>query len=135
MVKNLKNALYVFLSILGVVSVVPMPSHAAEQGYRFEVVDQTIHAGSRVPISVRLVQTTTGKTVSNADMAEPKLAMRMAGMADMQGNAVKMTPDAQGNYRFAADVVAPGEWVLDLTARVKGEKEPVQGSLKFQVVK
>jgi nitrogen fixation protein FixH len=81
------------------------------------------------------VQTASGKTISNADIAEPKLVMRMAGMADMQGEAVKMTPDAEGNYRFAANVVAPGEWVLNLTAHVQGEKDAVQGSLTFQVVK
>ena len=135
MVQNMKFTLFGLLAVIAVVCLAPASNHAAEQGYRFEVVDQTIHAGSKVPISVRLVQTTTGKAISDADMAEPKLKMRMSGMADMEGHAVKMTSDATGNYRFAADVVAPGEWILDLTARLKGEKEPIQGSLTLQVVK
>lgn len=135
MVQNVKNAFFVFLAVIALIAVMPTLSPAAVQEYRFEIVDQTIPAGEKVPVRVRLVQTATGKTISNANMAEPKLAMRMAGMADMQGEAVKMTPDAEGNYRFAANVVAPGEWVLNLTAYVQGEKEPVQGSLTFQVVK
>jgi hypothetical protein len=135
MVQNMKNAFFVLLAVIVLVAVMPTPSHAGAQEYRFEIVDQTIHAGGKVPIRVRLVQIATGKTISNADIAEPKLVMRMAGMADMQGEAVKMTPDAEGNYRFAANVVAPGEWVLNLTAHVQGEKDAVQGSLTFQVVK
>lgn len=135
MVQNVKSAFLVLLAVIALVTAMPTSSNAAVQEYRFEIVDQTIRAGGKVPIRVRLVQTATGKVISNADMADPKLVMRMAGMADMQGEAVKMAPDAEGNYRFAANVVAPGEWVLNLTARVQGVQEPIQGSLTFQVVK
>lgn len=135
MFRNLKAVLFVlFVAVVSTGMMVSL-SHAAAKDYRFELVDKTIHAGQKVPITIRLVQTKTGKDVTNADLEEPKLIMKMKGMADMPGHAAKMAPDGKGNYRVAADVVAPGEWVLELTAKVPGEKEPVKGSLNFQVVK
>lgn len=122
-------------TVAAFIGFVPAPASAAPADYHFELVDQTIHAGEKVPVRVRLMQMTTGKAITNANMEEPKIAMHMAGMADMPGHVVKMSPDADGNYRVAADVVAPGEWILDLTAQVPEEKGSVQGSLKLQVVK
>ena len=135
MIRNLKNAFYVLLVALTGASLLPIPSQAFGRDYRFEIVDKSIHAGAKMPVHVKLVQISTGKVISGAVVAEPKLIMLMPGAADMDGHVVKMPVDANGHYRFAADVVAPGEWILNLSAQVPGEKETVQSSLKFQVVK
>jgi len=129
-IKHVLSALFTtFLTIAA------LPVAAAPADYHFEIVEKTIHAGEKVPLHVRLLKTATGMVVSRTTMAEPKLIMIMPGMDDMAGHATKMISDTVGAYRIAADVVAPGEWVLDLTAQVPDEKEPVHGSLKFQVVK
>ena len=108
-------------------------SHAATQDYRFERVDQTIHMGHDITVSVHLTQVSTGKTIANATITGQKLQMLMGGMT-MPGQVKALTPDENGNYRFACDVTMAGAWQLDLSATVPGEQDPVHGTIKFSVV-
>lgn len=108
--------------------------YAEAADYRFDPLEQTVHAGEKVPVPLRLVAVKTGKPVAGAALAEPKLIMIMPGMEDMDGHAVKAPAQADGTYRVLADLVAPGAWVLTVTAQVAGEKEPVTGTVKLTVV-
>jgi hypothetical protein len=134
MTRILKLATLALLVAIGGASLTSASSLAATQDYRFELVDQTIHTGQDVPISVRLIQASTGKAVTGATI-EPKLHMLMGSMAPMPSRSKALEPDSKGNYQFACDVMESGDWMLDLSAQVPGEKEPVTGMLKFQVVK
>ena len=53
----------------------------------------------------------------------------------MPGHAEKAASDADGTYGFAADLVAPGDWTLELTAKVPGKDEPVHDTLALHVEK
>ncbi|MDE1900597.1 MAG: FixH family protein [Alphaproteobacteria bacterium] len=109
-------------------------SHAATQDYRFEIAEPPVHMGHDAPVGVKLTNTVTGKPVTGAMITDQKLAMLMGGMA--MPTAVKaLLPDADGTYRFTGDVTMAGDWQLDLTAQVPGEKDPVHGTIKFQAVK
>ena len=131
MIRTLKLAALALIAVLGLA---PTAGFAATQDYRFELVNPTAHAGHDVPLGVRLIQVSTGKPVTGATI-EPKLHMLMGSMAPMPAQAKTLAPDANGNYQFACDITAPGDWTLDLSAQVPGETEPVTGMLKFQVVK
>jgi hypothetical protein len=134
MFRTLKLVALALLIIVGGANLIPVLSLAATQDYHFELVDQTVHMGHDVPIAVRLLQVSTGKTVANATITGQKLQMLMGDMG-MPGQVKAMTPDANGIYRFAGDVTMAGSWQLDLSATVPGENEPVAGTLKFQAVK
>ncbi len=134
MFRTLKLAALALLIAVSGTNLISVPSFAAAQDYRFELVDQTIHMGHDVSIAVRLTQISTGKTIANATITGQKLQMLMGDMG-MPGLVKALTPDANGIYHFAGDVTMAGSWQLDLSATVPGEKEPVAGTLKFQAVK
>lgn len=136
MIRILKLTMLALLVIIGSASLTAIPGSAADlPAYRFEIVDQTIHVGHGVAISVRLIQTSTGKTVTNATITEQKLLMMMGKMEPMPSPVKMLAPDVNGNYRFACDVVEPGDWELDLSAQIPNEKDLARGALKFKVVK
>ena len=142
MTRTLKLTMLALLAVIGSASLISIPSLAASHWpvYRFEIVDQTIHAGHDVTVSVRLIQThnydpNDYKVVTNATITEQKLQMLMDGMAPMQAPVKALSPDANGNYRFACDVAAVGDWQLDLSAQVPSETDAVRGTLKLHVVK
>jgi hypothetical protein len=86
-------------------------------------------------VRIRLVEVKTGKIVANAGLEKPNLIMKMPGMADMGGHAVRMATEADGTLRVAADLVEEGDWVLDLSAKVPTEAAPVQAKLPLHVTK
>jgi len=137
MTRTLKLASLALLLIVGGTSLAAAQSLAASHWptYRFELVDQTIHTGRNVPVSVRLIQASTGKAVTTGTITEQKLEMVMDGMAPMPAQVKALPPDTNGNYQFASDVTMPGDWELDLSATVPGQQDPIHGTLKFQVVK
>jgi YtkA-like len=142
MIRTLKLTMLALLMIIGGASFISAASFAASHWpvYRFEIVDQTIHAGHDVVVNVRLIKTHNQapndyEVVTNATIADPKLQMLMNGMAPMPAQVKALPPDASGTYRFASDLTMAGDWQLDLSATVPGETEPVTGTLKFQVVK
>lgn len=129
-----RNYVINLIVMLGLVFITVTRAYAAASDYRFELVEQTFHAKeSMQTVRLRLVHIPTGETIPGAQLDEPKLIMLMPGMEDMEGHAVKQSPDKTGNYRIAAHLTEPGDWVLSLSAKVSGEEEAVLGSFTIHV--
>ena len=97
--------------------------------YRFEVVDSSMKVAPDAVITVRLVNTKTGKTVPDAVIFATRLDMEPEGMKDM---ATKLTPVPgvePGLYRFKAKISMAGGWRLSLGAKVQGEEGTVDQKL------
>lgn len=94
--------------------------------YRFELVDQTVQAGLDKVITVRLMNTKTGKPVPDAVIFATRLDMAPDGMREM---ATKITPvpgAEPGSYKFKATFGMAGRWQLSLGAKVQGETGTVE---------
>jgi len=138
MYRGLKLSLKLAIIFVGAVLTVA-PSLAAtnwplHRPYSFEVVDQTIHVGKDVPVTFRLIETSTGKPISGATITEPTLEIlrQDAAPAPIQINA--LSPDSQGNYLLKSDLTMAGDWELQFYFQTPGESTPVHGTLMFRVV-
>ena len=97
--------------------------------YKFELVDPTVQAGPDKIITVRLINTKTGKPVPDAVIFATRLDMAPDAMQEM---ATKVTPVAgaePGTYKFKATFGMAGRWQLSLGAKVQGETGTVENKL------
>jgi hypothetical protein len=124
------------LTIVGGASLTPASSLAATQDYSFKLTDPVVHAGEKAPVSVRLIQTSTGKAVTGTTITDQKLNMLMGIMMPMPSSVKASGSDSNGNYLFACNVMVPGDRTLDLSAQVPGEQSPpVHSTIKFHVTR
>ena len=99
------------------------------QEYKFELVDQTIQAGPDKVITVRLMNTKTGKPVPDAVIFATRLDMSPDGMQEM-ATKIAPVPGAEGGiYKFKATFGMAGRWQLSLGAKVQGETGTVENKL------
>jgi hypothetical protein len=98
--------------------------------YKFELVDQTVKAGpaDRV-ITVRLVNTKTGKPVPDAIVFATRLDMAADGMPEMATKITPMPGAEPGTYSFKATFGMAGRWQLALGAKIQGETGAVDSKL------
>lgn len=98
--------------------------------YKFELIDQTVKAGTTDRIfTVRLLDTRTGKPVPDAVVFAKRLDMSTDGMPEM---ATKITPvpgAEPGTYKFKATFGMAGRWLLSLGAKIQGETGAVESKL------
>ena len=94
--------------------------------YKFELVDQTVQAGPDKVITVRLVNTKTGKPVPDAVIFASRLDMTPDGMQEMVTKIVPTPGGEPGTYRFKASFGMAGRWQLSLGAKVQGETGTVE---------
>ena len=94
--------------------------------YKFELVDQTIQAGPDKVITVRLMNTKTGKPVSDAVIFASRLDMTPDGMQEMVTKIAPMPGGEPGTYKFKASFGMAGRWQLSLGAKVQGETGTVE---------
>ena len=99
--------------------------------YTFELVDQTVQAGPDKVITVRLMNTKTGKPVPDAVIFAVRLDMAPDGMQEMATKIAAMPGGEPGTYRFKATIGMAGRWQLSLGAKVQGETGTVEN--KFVV--
>src|SRR3979411_2039559 len=85
--------------------------------YKFELVDQTVQAGLDKIITVRLMNTKTGKPVPDAVIFATRLDMAPAGMQEMATKIAPMPSTEPGVYRFKAAVTVQGRWQVCRGAR------------------
>jgi predicted metal-binding membrane protein len=104
---------------------------AANNEYRFEVVDAPTWVPDTTTVAVRLVHASDNKPVYGATMVEAKTDMGPAGMAEMSGKVRPAASDHPGLYRFSIETGMAGKWELVLTAKVPGEVAPVTGKVIF----
>jgi hypothetical protein len=94
--------------------------------YKFELVDQTIQAGPDKVITVRLMNTKTGKAVPDAVIFAVRLDMAPDGMQEMAAKIAPMPGGEPGTYKFKATFGMAGRWQLSLGAKLQGETGTVE---------
>ena len=97
--------------------------------YKFELVDQIVQAGPDKIISVRLMNTKTGKPVPDAVIFATRLDMAPDGMQEMATKIVPVPGAEPGSYKFKATFGMAGRWQLSLGAKVQGETGTVENKL------
>jgi hypothetical protein len=97
--------------------------------YEFQLVDQTIQAGSDKVVTVRLVNKKTGKAVPDAVIFTTRLDMAPDGMQEMATKVTAMPGTEPGTYKFKANFSMAGRWQLSLGAKVQGETGTVESKL------
>jgi YtkA-like protein len=112
-------------ALLGSVSI----TRADIKDYKFELVDQTIQTGADKVITVRLVNTKTGKPVPDAVIFATRLDMTPDGMQEMVTKVTSMPGIEPGTYRFKANLSMAGRWQLSLGAKVQGETGTVENKI------
>ena len=128
-----------FFLVLTVAGCATPPS----QDYRFDVVQQPVKVGRNSEITVRLVHLPSGEAVTDAVISKGELEMPMlqsgykvnlSGLSLSDVHVEYLDSDGQGTYRFRGDVSMAGTWTLKIWARVPGEAETVQGTVRFKAV-
>jgi hypothetical protein len=97
--------------------------------YEFQLIDQTVKAGSDKTITVRLVNKATGKSVPDAVIFATRLDMAPDGMQEMATKIALITSAEPGTYKFKATFGMAGRWQLSLGAKVQGETGTVESKL------
>jgi hypothetical protein len=113
------------IALLGSVSI----TRADIKDYMFELVDQTIQTGADKVITVRLVNTKTGKPVPDAVIFATRLDMTPDGMQEMVTKVTPMPGIEPGTYRFKANLNMAGRWQLSVGAKVQGETGTVENKI------
>ena len=97
--------------------------------YKFELVDQTVQEGPDKVITVRLINTKTGKPVPDAVIFATRLDMAPDAMQEMATKVVPVPGAEPGTYKFKATFGMEGRWQLSLGAKVQGETGTVESKL------
>ena len=97
--------------------------------YKFELVDQSVQAGPDKIITVRLLNTKTGRPVPDAVIFATRLDMAPDGMQEMVTKVTPMPGTEPGTYRFKANLSMAGRWQLSLGAKVQGETGTVENKI------
>jgi hypothetical protein len=97
--------------------------------YEFQLVDQAVQAGPDKVITVRLMNTKTGKSVPDAVIFATRLDMAPDGMQEMATRITAMPGGEPGTYKFKATFGMAGRWQLSLGAKVQGETGTVESKL------
>lgn len=97
--------------------------------YKFELVSQTVEAGPDKVITVRLMNTETGKPVPDAVIFATRLDMAPDGMQEMATKIAPVPGAEPGTYKFKASFGMAGRWQLSLGAKVQGETGTVENKL------
>lgn len=104
-------------------------AHAEIKNYEFQLIQPTIKAGADRIVTVRLVDKTSGKAISDAVIFASRLDMAPDGMQEMVTKVTPMPGTEPGTYRFKANFGMAGRWQLSLGAKVQGETGTVDNKL------
>ena len=119
------QAAFTGIALLGSVTI----ARADIKDYKFELVDQSVQAGPDKVITVRLMNTRTGKPVPDAVIFAARLDMAPDGMQEMVTKVTPMPGTEPGTYRFKANLSMAGRWQLSLGAKVQGETGTVENKI------
>lgn len=104
-------------------------AHAEIKNYEFQLVQPTVKAGADRIVTVRLVDKSSGKAISDAVIFASRLDMAPDGMQEMTTKVTAMPGTDPGTYRFKANFSMAGRWQLSLGAKVQGETGTVENKL------
>jgi YtkA-like len=119
------RAAFIGIAMAGSVTI----ARADIKDYKFELVDQTVQAGPDKVITVKLMNTKTGKPVPDAVIFATRLDMAPDGMQEMATRIAPMPGGEPGTYKFKATFGMAGRWQLSLGAKVQGETGSVENKL------
>ena len=122
------------LLLLGVGTALALSSSPEPEDYTFELVGREVRQGSGATVTVRLVDTRTGKVVPNATLFISRLDMSPHDMSAMSAPLEPVPDTLPGYYRFETDLVMEGGWALTLAAAVPGVSGAVESRLVLQAV-
>ena len=127
---NFNHARALRAALIGVAMIGSATAAFADiKDYKFELVDQTVQAGPDKVITVRLMNTRTGKPVPDAVIFATRLDMAPDGMQEMATRIAPMPGGEPGIYKFKATFGMAGRWQLSLGAKVQGETGTVENKL------
>ena len=109
------------------------PAWAEIQDYEFQLVNAAPKAGEAV-VAVQLVNTKTGKAMSDAVIVAKRIDMQPDGMAAMTAPIEQVLSSEPGVYLFKTNLVMAGGWRLSLAAKVQGETGTVENRLILKAV-
>lgn len=113
------------LSLVGA----PRFAFADIKDYEFQLMDPSVQAGADKIVTVKLMNTKTGKPVSDAVIFASRLDMAPDGMQEMVTKVTPLSGTEPGTYRFKANFSMAGRWQLSLGAKVQGETGTVESKL------
>src|SRR3979490_2176690 len=119
------QAALIGIAVTGLVGI----ARADIKDYKFELVDQAVQAGPDKVITVRLMNTKTGKPVPDAVIFAVRLDMAPDGMQEMATKIAPMPGAEPGTYKFKTTFGMAGRWQLSLGAKVQGETGTVDNKL------
>jgi hypothetical protein len=119
------RAAFIGIAMAGSITI----ARADIKDYKFELVDQTVQAGPDKVITVKLINTKTGKPVPDAVIFATRLDMAPDGMQEMATRIAPMPGGEPGTYKFKATFGMAGRWQLSLGAKVQGETGSVENKL------
>jgi len=108
----------------------PAPTASADvKDYEFQLVEPTVQTGADKIVTVRLVNTKTGKPVPDAVIFATRLDMAPDAMQEMVTKVTPIPGAEPGIYRFKANFSMAGRWQLSLGAKIQGETGTVESKL------
>lgn len=101
--------------------------------YAFDLTNTKGGQGEAI-LSVRLVNTLSGKPISGAVIFARRLDMAPEGMPTMTAELQAMPSSEAGAYRFKTNLTMQGKWRLSLAAKIQGERGTVRNQLVFEAM-
>ena len=109
------------------------PLHAAAADYRFEVADVKPAGTGKSDVTLRFIHAADKKPVANAVIFEIRADMGPEGMPTMTAPTKALPGSQLGLYVIEIEPRMPGNWALQVAAKVQGEKETVRASLPVKL--
>ena len=101
--------------------------------YSFEPVKAEIKTSNVATLTVRLINKSTGKPVTNAGIVETRLVMPHHGSAEMISAIAPLPSPEPGVFAFKEPVMMEGDWLLSMGAKLPDQAETVVGTVTFSV--
>ncbi|MBN8956657.1 MAG: FixH family protein [Rhizobiales bacterium] len=102
--------------------------------YQFQLVQNEVKKGDAT-VTVRLINTKTGKPVPDAVIMAKRIDMAPEGMETMTSSLEQLPSTEPGVYRFKTRLTMEGGWRLSLGAKVQGETGTVESKLTLKAIK
>jgi hypothetical protein len=113
----------------------PAQALAAAQAYRFEAAGPPAKSGKATIVKIRLVHIPDDKPVSGAVIFQTRFDMGPDGMATMTAPAKLVRASDANLYQLELEPPMGGNWALNLSAKVQGEAETVNGTVPITIPK
>jgi hypothetical protein len=109
-----------------------MQARAGAGDYTFEPVKPELQKGDAT-LTVRLVQKSTSKPVTDAVIIRSRVDMGPDGMPTMESPLTLAPSNEPGVYGFKTNLPMAGHWLLSIAAKVQGEPGTVVGKITYTV--